>query len=47
MVTAGEKLQTFSAAGDEDVTDRVKLEEKSRLKKIIEVFHRINVFFFR
>ena len=25
---AGEKLQTFSAAGDEGVTDRVKLEEK-------------------
>ncbi|CAF3230816.1 unnamed protein product [Rotaria sp. Silwood2] len=27
-VIAGEKLQTFSAAGDEAVTDRVKLEEK-------------------
>jgi hypothetical protein len=27
-VMAGEKLQTFSAAGDEAVTDRVKLEEK-------------------
>jgi hypothetical protein len=27
-VTAGEKLQTFSAAGDEGLTDRVRLEEK-------------------
>ncbi|CAF0902320.1 unnamed protein product [Rotaria sordida] len=27
-VLAGEKLQTFSAVGDEAVTDRVKLEEK-------------------
>jgi len=27
-VIAGEKLQTFSAAGDEGVTDRVRLEEK-------------------
>ncbi|CAF3717650.1 unnamed protein product [Rotaria sp. Silwood1] len=27
-ILAGDKLQTFSAAGDEAVTDRVKLEEK-------------------
>lgn len=27
-VIAGEKLQTFSAAADEGLTDRVKLEEK-------------------
>ena len=27
-VVAGEKLQTFSAAGDEGSTERVKLEEK-------------------
>lgn len=27
-VVAGEKLQTFSAAGDEGSTDRVRLEEK-------------------
>jgi hypothetical protein len=27
-VIAGEKLQTFSAAGDEGLTDRVRLEER-------------------
>ena len=30
-VTAGEKLQTFSASGNEGVTDRVRLEEKRKL----------------
>jgi len=29
-VMAGERLQTFSAAGDEGITDRVKLEEKRK-----------------
>ncbi|CAF4422213.1 unnamed protein product, partial [Adineta steineri] len=28
MVIAGEKLQTFSAASDEGLTNRVQLEEK-------------------
>jgi hypothetical protein len=27
-ITAGEKFQTFSATGDEGITDRVRLEEK-------------------
>jgi hypothetical protein len=39
---AGDKLQTFSAAGDEGVTDRVKLEEKRNVfltsDKSIKVF---------
>ncbi|CAF0747035.1 unnamed protein product [Didymodactylos carnosus] len=30
-VMSGKKLQTFSATGDENVTDRVKLEEKNEL----------------
>jgi hypothetical protein len=34
---AGEKLETFSASGDEGVTDRVKLEEKG-----IYLFFNIN-----
>jgi len=33
-VIAGEKLQTFSATGDEGLTNRVKLEEKCKKKKI-------------
>jgi hypothetical protein len=32
---AGEKLQTFSAAGDEGVTDRVRLEEKRKMNLFI------------
>jgi hypothetical protein len=36
-VMAGEKLQTFSVAADQGVTDRIKLEEKRR-----NIFFKIN-----
>jgi len=36
-VIAGEKLQTFSVAADQGVTDRIKLEEKRR-----NIFFKIN-----
>lgn len=43
-VIAGEKLQTFSAAGDEGVTDRVRLEEKR--KRLMLFFRRYERFQF-
>ena len=30
VITAGERFPTFSVAADDDVTDRVRLEEQSR-----------------